>query len=159
MDKLRRLENSDVARFQGYIDAAQLVFKNGELNVSLEATLFEIIDKSVTDEDVVSAAYDSYNPIERRSGCTIEEMITNIEALLTIKRSYWKPPYGYADYIENDLREGYWKHLEGCFDYEHARVVELGDSVPYVEMGRGVTYILYAPDMSRCMLLVGNESD
>jgi len=30
MDKLRRLENSEVARFQGYIAAAQRVFKNGE---------------------------------------------------------------------------------------------------------------------------------
>jgi len=129
------------------------------MNVALEATLFEIINEGVTDEDVVSAAYDSYNPIEMRSECTIEEMITNIEALLTINRSYWKPPDGYADDIESDLREGYWKHLEECFDYKHARVVELGTSVPYVEMGRGVTYVLYAPDMSRCLLLVGNESD
>ncbi|HWN08812.1 MAG TPA: hypothetical protein VNO50_05965 [Pyrinomonadaceae bacterium] len=159
MDKLIRIENSQIARFQGYINAAQRVFKNGELNVALEATLFEITDERVTDEGVVSAAYDSYNPIELRSECTIEEMMTNIDALLTIKRSYWKPPYWYADYIENDLREGYWKYLEECFDYKHARVVELGDSVPYVEMGRGVTYILYAPDMSRCLLLVGNESD
>jgi hypothetical protein len=161
MSKLIRVENPQVSRFQGYINAAQRIFKDGELNVVLEATVFEITDKSVTDEDIVTAAYDGdFNPIERRSESTVEEMTTNIDALLTIKRLYWKLPYNwYADYIENDLREGYWKHLKECFDFEIARVVELGDSVPYVEMGRGVTYVLYAPDMSRCLLLVGNESD
>ena len=159
MDKLRRTDNSEVARFQVYINAAQRVFKNGELYVALEATLFEINDESVTDEDVVSGAYKDYNPIERCSESTVQEMETQIDALLTINRSYWNPSYDYADLIEDELREGYWKHLEECFDYKHARVVELGDSVPYVEMGRGFTYILYAPDMSRCLLLVGNEAD
>lgn len=159
MDKLRRIENAEVARFQGYISAAQHVFKNGELYVALEATLFEILDESVTDEDVVSGTYEDYNPIERCSASTVQKMETKIDALLTIQRSYWNPSYDYAESIEDELREGYWKHLKECFDYKHARVVELGNHIPYVEMGRGFTYILYAPDMSRCLLLVGNEAD
>jgi hypothetical protein len=57
------------------------------------------------------------------------------------------------------LREGYWQHVKSCFDYTNARVIELGDHIPYVNIGGGFTYILYASDMSRCLLLVGNLSD
>lgn len=160
MRKLRRIENSQVARFEGYIDAAQHVFRKGELDVGLEAALFEITDKTVTDEEVVSDAYAGvFNPVESRSESTVEEMMTKVNTLMTIARKYLKPQYAFAELLETDLREGYWRHLEACFDYKDARVVELGDHVPYVEMGDGFTYILYAPDMSRCMLLVGNESD
>ena len=78
----------------------QRVFKNGELDVSLEATLFEISDKGVTDEDVVSEAYaGDFNPIDRRSESTVEKMATQIDALLTIHRSYWKPPCVYPEFI------------------------------------------------------------
>lgn len=158
MSKLRRVENLQVARFEGYIDAAQHVFKKGQLDVGLEVALFEITDRTVTDEDVVSAAYSESNPIEFRSESTVEEVVTRVNALMTITRKYWNA-HTFAELIERELREGYWRHLETCFDYKHSRIVVLGHNVPYVEMGEGSTYVLYAPDMSRCMLLVGNASD
>jgi hypothetical protein len=40
-----------------------------------------------------------------------------------------------------------------------ARIVELGPHVPYVNIGDGFTYVLYALDMKKCALLVGNVSD
>jgi hypothetical protein len=160
MKKLRRIENLQVAIFDGYIGAAQHVFKKGELDVGLEAALFEIMDHDVTDEEVVSSTYfGEFNPIEYRSEVTVDEMVTRVNALMTLTREYLNPQYAFAELVETALREGYWKHLEDCFDYRHARVVELGHHVPYVNIGSGFTFILYSHDMSRCLLLVGNESD
>jgi len=160
MSKLRRVENSQFARFEGYIDAAQHIFRNKELEVTLEAALFDLIDKAITDEEVVREAYGGeFNPIEYRSESTVELMKSKVNALLTLSKSYFKPPYGYVELIQENVRQGYWKLLEECFDYKRSRVIELGHHVPYVNMGARFTYILYAPDMSRCMLLVGNTSD
>ena len=66
---------------------------------------------------------------------------------------------GIANIIERNLRDGYWEHLQACFDYRNARIVELGHDVPWVNIGGGFTYVLYGRDMSNCALLVGNVCD
>ena len=61
----------------------------------------------MTDEEVVNAAYSEFSPvlIEYRSESTVEEMVTNINALMTISRAFVKPEYSFAELIETDLRE------------------------------------------------------
>jgi hypothetical protein len=109
---------------------------------------------------VIREAYaDGFNPIEHRVEKSIDEMVTVVQKVLSIDRYNWKPEYSHSERIEASLREGYWQHVKSCFDYTNARVIELGDHIPYVNIGGGFTYILYASDMSRCLLLVGNLSD
>ena len=160
MSKLRKLESPAIDRLNGYLAAAGHVFTRSQLDVSLEAAFFEIADPNITDEDVVIAAFTTFNPIERRQGCSLEEMIAGVHRTLSMTRRWWNPEYSGIPYlIERELREGYWEHLKACFKYENARIVELGSHVPYVNMGDAFTYVLYAPDMSRCAILVGNVSD
>ena len=160
MTKLIRIENPQFSRFEGYISAAQHVFRKGQLTIGLEATLFEITDGTVTNEEVVGYAYvDDSNPIEHSSESTVDEMIAKVNAAMTISRKFLNPEYMFGELIESNLREGYWNYLEACFEYKRARVVELGYHVPYVNVGNGFTYVLYSADLFRCMLLVGNSSD
>ena len=160
MSKLRRIRTPELDSLEGFQNAAQLVFSKGELSVTLEAALFEIATPSISDEDVVLEAYpEGSSPIEHRAESSIDEMVAAVHEVLRIPKSYWQTDNSVREIIENDLREAYWKHLEACFDYKEARIVELGPDVPWVNIGAGFTYVLYAPDKSRCLLLVGNQTD
>ncbi len=160
MVKLKRLNIPELDRLEGYLDAARHIFVRGQLDVTLEAALFEITGDDISDEDVISAAYPrGFNPIEYRAECSSEEMMSGVHNVLKITREFWKPEYSIPETIESNVREGYWRLVKACFDYTNARIVELGHNVPYVNIWLGFTYVLYAPDMRRCLLLVGNTSD
>jgi hypothetical protein len=160
MSKLRRIRTPELDRLEGYLSAAQHVFFKGELEVRLDAALFEITSNDISDEEVVLAAYpDGFNPIEHRAACSIKEMMDRVNNILSITKAFWKPEYSARERVEDHLREGYWQHVKSCFDYTYARIVELGHNVPYVNIGGGFTYILYAADMSRCLVLMGNTCD
>lgn len=160
MSKLLRLDTSAIDRMTGYLAAAQHAFIRSQYDVTLEASFFEIVDAHVTDEDVVVAAYTDLNPIEHRRECTTEEMIAGTHEVLSLPRGMWNPEcLGIPNIIEKNLQDGYWDHLEACFDYKNARIIELGHHVPYVNIGCGFTYVLYARDMTKCALLVGNVCD
>lgn len=160
MSKLKRIQSAELDRLEGYLNAAQHVFVRGQLDVTLDATLFEITGDDITDEDVIRAAYpDGFNPIEYCAESSSEEMMHGVHDILKIDREFWRPEYRVSEIIENNLREGYWQHVKSCFDYTSARIVALGHDVPCVNICGGFTYILYAPDMSRCLLLTGNTSD
>jgi hypothetical protein len=160
MSKLRRLCTPESDRLEGYLSAAQHVFVRGELEIGLEAALLEITDSDVSDEEVILAAFpDGFNPIENSAERSVAEMVVGVHHTLRITEAYWTSGYSVCERVQNNLREGYWQHVQSCFDYTDARIVELGPSVPYVNMGDGFTYVLYASDMSRCLLLIGNVSD
>jgi hypothetical protein len=159
MSKLKKLESPEIWCFNGYLEAAQHAFIKGELEVSLEAEFFEIVEPPINDEDVLVAAYSSFNPIEYRRECSLEEMMAGISETLSMPRWMWKSHPGIPKIMERNLREGYWKHLNASFNCKNARIVELGHDVPCVNMDGGFTFILYAEDMSRCVILVGNVSD
>jgi hypothetical protein len=160
MEKLRRLTSPQIDQLTGYLDAAQHAFIKGQYDVSLEGTVFEITDATVTDEDVLTAAYEGFNPIEHRAECSVETMAARINDLLTLRREMWAADFrGIPSIVEERLREGYWSHVRACFDCDGARIVELGWNVPFVNIGLGFCFILYASDIRRCMLLVGNVSD
>jgi hypothetical protein len=160
MTKLRRLATPAIDRMDGYLTAAQHAFIKGEFDVTLEAVFFEILDGTITEDDIVIAAYSDFNPIEQRHECSLEEMITGVQEILSLPRRMWNSEYsGIPNIIEKNLRDGYWEHLQTCFDYKSARIVGLGHHVPYVNIGGGFTYVLYAIDMSKCALLVGNVCD
>ncbi len=159
MSKLNRIQTSELDRLEGYLEAAQHIFTRGELDVTLEASLFEISDSNITDEDVIRTAYSSFNPIEHRVECSLDEMMSGVNDILSIDRRFWKPDDWVPKMLEKNLREGYWQHVKSCFDFTNAKIVELGNDVPYINISGGFTYILYAPDMSKCLLLVGNTSD
>lgn len=90
----------------------------------------------------------------------METMISGVHETLGLRREMWAPDFcNIPNIVEKNLLEGYWAHIKACFDYTNARIVELGWHVPFLNVGAGFTYILYAADMSRCMLLVANVSD
>ena len=160
MTKLHRTASPDIDRLTGYLAAAQHAFIKGQYNVSLDATCFDIVDATVTDEDIIIAAYSDFNPIDHRGECSLEAMIAGVHETLTLPRQMWSSDYcNIPNIVESNLRDGYWLHVKACFDYTNARIVELGWDVPFVNIGGGFTYVLYAPDMRRCMVLVGNVSD
>lgn len=160
MTMLNRLHTSEVNRLEGYLHAAQHMFVRGQLNVTLDAALFEMDGDNVLDEDVINAAYPGgSNPIEYRAECSFDDMVSGVHKILKITREFWKQEYSIPEMIESNLREGYWQHVKACFDHTNARIVKLGHDVPFVNIGGGFTYILYAHDMSRCLLLIGNSSD
>ena len=160
MEKLRRIETREIDLFAGYLQAAGYAFPQGQYDVTLHAHCFEILDTSVTDWDVVIAAYGDSNEIEHRAECSLDVMTGHVHELLTVRRQMFVADYaGIPGIIEQNLRDGYWSHLAACFDYRKARIVALGWSVPWVNVGVGFTFILYAPDMSACTLLVGNVTD
>ena len=160
MTKLRKIKTEESSRLEGFLAAAQQVFFTNYLDVGLEATLLEIIDRNHSAEDVVEAAYgDCFNPIEYRNECSLDQMLRGAEEILSVSKTFWNPEFSVRDRLERDLREGYWQHVKLCLDYENARIIELGYHIPYVNMGGGFTYIIYAEDMSCCLLLVGNISD
>jgi hypothetical protein len=160
MSKLRHLETAATHRLKGYLAAAQYAFIKGQYDVTLEATFFEVVDSQLTDEEVLSAAYSDIEPIEHRRECSLEQMIAGVHQILSLPRRMWNSEYsGIANIIEKNLRDGYWEHLKACFDYRNARIVELGHDVPWVNIDGGFTYVLYALDMSKCSLLVGNVCD
>ena len=160
MSKLRQLESAAIDRLNGYLEAAQYAFQKVPCDVTLEASFFEIVDPDIKDEDVVMAVYGSTNPIELRRDCSLEEMIGDVHETLTLPRRLWNSEYpGVPTIIEENLRDGYWRHLRSCFDYTEARIVKLGHDVPYVNIFSGFTYVLYALDMSQCAILMGNTTD
>jgi hypothetical protein len=160
MNKLKRIQSPESDRLSGYLEAAQYICIKGQYDVMLDAACFEILDKEIDDEDVVDAAYQGgYNPIEHRAECSVEAMVAGVHNTLSLSRGFWKPEYTIPDLVENNIREGYWRHVGACIDYKNARVVELGWHVPHINISGGFTYVLYAGDKKRCMLLVGNVSD
>ncbi len=159
MSRLQRIQSFETNRLEGYLEAAQHIFTKGELDVTLEAALFEISDSNITDEEVIIAAYSTFNPIEYRAERNLDEMLSGVHEIFSITRRFWKSDDWVPKMLENNLRERYWQLIKCCFDYTNARIVELGNDVPYINISGGFTYILYAPDMSRCLLLVGNTSD
>jgi hypothetical protein len=160
MSKLRKLDSPVIERLNGYLEAAQHAFIKGQYDVGLEAAFFEIADPHITDEDVVVAAYSDLNPIKHQRECSLDEMIAGVHETLSLPRRMWNSKYsGIPNIIEENLRDGYWEHLQACFDYKNARIVELGHDVPYVNIDGGFTYVLYARDMSKCAILVGNVCD
>ena len=160
MSKLCRIRTPELDRLEGYLNAAQHVFFKGQLDVTLEAVLFEISSPDLSDEEVVHAAYpDGSNSIDHRAECSIEEMKDRVNNILSISTAFWKPEYSARERVEDHLRKGYWQHVKSCFDYSYGRIVELGHDVPYVNIGGGFTFILYAPDMNRCLVLMGNTCD
>ena len=87
-------------------------------------------------------------------------MVTRINDVLTLRKEMWAVDFrGIPIITEERLRDGYWSHVRACFDCDNARIVELGPHVPFVNVGDGFCFILYASAMDRCMLLVGNVSD
>ena len=89
MDKLRRVTSPEIDRLAGYLAAAQHAFIKGQCDVSLYASVFEIADASVTDEDVLTAAHEGFNPIEHRAECSLEAMVVRIHEVLTLPRRMW----------------------------------------------------------------------
>lgn len=159
MSKLKKIQTPEFNRLEGYLNSAQHIFTRGELDVALEAALLEITDKDISEEDVIQASYSRYNTIESRVECSLSEMTSNVNNFLTISERFWRRDDWMQKMIENNLREGYWQHIKSCFDYTNARIVEIGYDVPYVNISGGFTYILYASDLSQCLLLIGNTSD
>lgn len=158
MDKLRKIETPEFNRLLGYLSAAQHIFFKGELDISLEASLLEIVDPNISDEDVVGAVYDNFNPIAVRTECSVEKMIKDSELVLSSATGYGDNKH-VRGRMEKEILDGYWQHLKSCIDYADARIVELGPDVPYVNIGQGFTFIIYSRDLSRCLLLIGNSSD
>jgi hypothetical protein len=160
MNKLEPVQSQDLARLEGYLHAAQLFLFNGQLDVILTAALFEILDAHVTDDDVLSAAYPKgHNLIERSVQCAANDMILDVNQILTLPRGIWKRETSMPAMIEDRLRQGYWAHITACFDYTAARIMKVGPHVPYVNIFRGFAYILYASSSNKCLLLVGTSSD
>ena len=160
MENLNPVTSPEIDRLTGYLAAAQHAFMKGQLDLSLEANVFEIADGSVTDEDVLTAACDGFNPIEHRAECSFEAMFVRTNEVLTLSKRVWATDSsGIPAIIEERLREGFWQHVRASFDCQNARIVELGPDVPFVNIGVGFCFILYASDMRKCMLLVGNVSD
>ena len=160
MDTLRRITTPELDSFAGYLEAAGYTLRKGQYDVTLYVACFEILDANVTDLEIVVAAHGNSNEIEHRTECSFSDMVSHIHETLSLPRQMWAADYcGIPGIIEQNLREGYWSHLRACFDYENARIVELGWHVPFVNVGGGFTFVLYAPDMTRCALLVGNVTD
>jgi hypothetical protein len=160
VEKLCRIESREIDLFAGYLEAAGYAFRKGQCDVTLDAHCLEILDPPVNDWEVVIAAYGSSNEIQYRAECSLDAMIARVHELLTVRRQMFTADYcGIPGIIEQNLRDGYWSHLAACFDYRNARIAELGPHVPWVNIGRGFTFVLYAPDMSACALLVGNQTD
>ena len=159
MGNLQRIENFETNRLEGFLEAAQHIFTRGDLEVTLEALLFEILNNDVTDEDVIHAAYSTFNAIDYQAERSLDEMLSGVHSILNIDRRFWTSDDWVPKMVENNLRERFWQLVKCCFDYTDAKIVELGNNVPYVNISGGFTYILYAPDMSKCLLLVGNTSD
>ena len=160
MNKLKPNESAPWFQFQGYLNAAQLMFVHGNLDLALEAAFYDIAD-NVTDEEVVHFTYPHVNELKHRRKVSTEEMVQTVNSVLTLPRSYWSDNHtGLAALIEKRLREGFWQKLAAIMDFENATIVELDDEdLPYVNMGKGFTFILYTPDNLHCMVLVANWSD
>jgi len=160
VDKLRSIENREIDLFAGYLQAAGYAFRQGQYDVTLHVHGFEILDPAVTDWEIVIAAYGASNEIEHRAECSLDTMVARVHETLTVRRQMFTADYrGIPGIIEQNLRDDYWSHLAACFDYRNARIVELGWYVPWVNVGVGFSYILYARDMSACVLLVANVTD
>jgi len=160
MDKLRPIVTPELDRFSGYLEAAGYALIKGQYDVTLAASCFEILDASVTDLEIVVAAHGDSNEIEHQAESSLDNMVARVHETIAMPRQMWAADYcGIPGIIEQNLRDGYWSHLRACFDYENARIVELGWHVPFVNIGVGFTFVLYAPDLSTCALLVGNVTD
>jgi hypothetical protein len=158
---LFRRQTPELDRIAGYLDAAQHVFIQGQYDVSLDVAAFDVSAEVVTEDEILQAAYpDGCNSIEHREGYSLDQMIADIERVLTIRREYWNPEFGGSpNRIESNLRKGYWSHIRACFPIDDARIVKLGWDVPFVNIGEGFTFVLYSTEPCRCLLLVGNVCD
>lgn len=163
MNKLTPISNQAIDRLTGYLAAAESAFMKGQCYVTLEASFFDIADSALTNIDALNAAYGpdaDFNGINVERECSLQELIDGVNDVLTLPRSMWASDcQGIPRIIEENLRNGYWERLKACFDYENARVVELGNNIPWVNIVGGFTYILYSNDMKRCAVLVGNTTD
>ena len=163
MKKLTPISNRAIDRLTGYLAAAECAFIKSQYDVTLEASFFDIADNRITNIEVLKAAYGpdvDFNGIELERECSLQEMIDGVHVLLTTPRKMWHPDcQGIPRIVEENLRNGYWDSLKECFDYENARIVELGYNIPWVNIGDGFTYILYSKDRSQCAVIVGNTTD
>ena len=160
MSKLRAITNPAVDRFNGYLEAASIALLKGQCDLTLEASFFEINDKSITNREVVFEVYGDGNEIEFERVRSLREMVDGINKVLTLPLKMWSLEHqGFPRLIEENLRSGFWRHLKRCFDYENAKIVELGPDVPWVNIGHGFTYVLYTADRTAVALLLGNSTD
>lgn len=144
MDKLRRIVTPELDRFAGYLQAAGYALCKGQYDVTLDVTCFEILVASVSDLEIVLPAHGDSNEIEHRTESSLDNMVAHVHEILTLPRQMWAADYcGIPGIIEQNPRDGFWSHLRACFDYENARIVELGWHVPFINVGVGFTFVLY----------------
>jgi hypothetical protein len=158
---LRRIQTLETEYLRGFLQAAGPAFRTGNLELWLDAACFEILAQQVSVEDVISAAYpEADSDIESTEECTLESMMAHINSILTVSRQHSNPEFpGIPLRLERRLREGYWTHIRACLDYTQARITKVGGDVPAISIGDGFTYVLYANDDRRCLILVGNVSE
>ena len=160
MDKLKPRTTPELRFFQGYITAASEMFLRGQLDASLEALAFEILDSSVTVSEVIEAANpDGTNPIQYVNEEPLDQLESEINAFLKVDLRFWKDNTSVPSLIEERLREGFWEYLSQCFDYKNSQIFSVGPDVPCINIGPGFTYVLYNKEMTRCLVLVGNTTD
>src|SRR5262245_18360060 len=120
-DKLRRVTSPELNQLTGYLAAAQHAIMKGQYDLSLYASVFEIEDAIVSDEDILTLAYEGFNPIEDRAECSLDTMIARINEVLTLPRHIFATDWsGIPAIVEARLREGYWPNVRACFDCANA---------------------------------------
>ena len=160
MARLERMENAEIARLEGYLEATQYAFIQGQYDMLVEAHVFRVDVSDVTAGEIISAAYPDGNTVSVECGdVSFEEMKADVNSELSFRRGDWNPDLpGIPNIIEARLRDGFWKHLNACFPLDAVRVVECDAGIPYVNLG-GFTYILFAKTGKQCLLLVCNVMD
>jgi len=100
MANLSRIETLEWVRFQGYLDAAQLMFVHGELNLTIESAFYAVTG-SITDDEVVRSTYSVTNEVDYHQEVSMQQMVDGINSVLSLPRVYWKPKdVGVAAFIE-----------------------------------------------------------
>ena len=106
MAGLDRIMNVNAVRLNGYLEATQYAFMQGQYDMLLEAHIFQIGASDVTYDEIVNAAYPQANALTATyRNVSTDEFKARVNAELSFRRKDWNPTLpGIPKIIEARLR-------------------------------------------------------
>jgi|SRR5262245_15523066 len=160
---LKEIEEPNVYKVVGYLDAIGDVIRTGELKWSFEARLFEY---EGTFSDIQSLIKDAYPDSKPELANITEGTIRDLAETFKHELARWLTEAEFLRMLTpvTEMRGEMWYYLNACVDLEHSRVFEYFTHQPLDSFGAGgivgnIAAVILNEDQKRCLLLSGGDCD
>jgi hypothetical protein len=163
MHTIKLLDTPDFHRLSGYLDALNKYLNGigGNLVFSFDMAGFDLGDTPFDATEIIYLNEPDMRQCKPHlSESTASDLLNSVNAVMDrTDPSSDNAPLLY--HMHRSMFRGLWKHLKGCVDYEHCRIIEYGFSWEHVvrSMTFGFDYIIYDEIKRQCVLMGCGDMD